>query len=294
MSSWYASGYSARSRARSASAAASPPPALAPGDRDASRVDPEVDGVLRGPRERGVAVVERGRVGVLGREPVLDRHDGGVERVAPPGQARVLTQTAAEHVPAAVDPHDRRRIGGRGSRSGGRRVDANGHVGRTFGAGHDVVAVRDPRGPLARWTGRVVHHLAQGGERRVLECAEVHLADRRDRERSRDLRVEVRRDVHWCSLSDVAAVAPAHVEQRGGDLPERAAAHRIHQHCEQVVAVDGGVTEPRRASRGARWRGGTGSRGGGAAATASRRRWSGRAPARRAHRRRRRWGCGRC
>ena len=48
--------------------------------------------------------------------------------------------------------------------------------------------------------------------------------------------------------SDVAAVAPADVEQRLGDLAEAAAAHGVHQDLEQVVAA----RAPRRAAGRAR------------------------------------------
>ena len=44
-----------------------------PADRDAGRVDAEVGGVLRQPRQRGVAVTHGRREGMLGSEPVVDR-----------------------------------------------------------------------------------------------------------------------------------------------------------------------------------------------------------------------------
>src|SRR5438067_3424328 len=43
--------------------------------------------------------------------------------------------------------------------------------------------------------------------------------------------------------SHVAAVLPAHFEQRVGDLPERADAHGVHQHCEHVAIVDHGLLQ---------------------------------------------------
>ena len=59
--------------------------------------------------QRGVAVVQAGRVGVLGSQPVLDRDDDrpGVDRGH--GGTAVLGLDAADHEPAAVDHDDARR-----------------------------------------------------------------------------------------------------------------------------------------------------------------------------------------
>jgi hypothetical protein len=40
-----------------------------------------------------------------------------------------------------------------------------------------------------------------------------------------------------------APVLPAHLEQRVGDLPQRAAAHRVHQHREDVAVGDHGLLQ---------------------------------------------------
>jgi hypothetical protein len=42
----------------------------------------------------------------------------------------------------------------------------------------------------------------------------------------------------------IPPILPAHVKQRRGDLPERAATHRVHQHREQVFVVDGRLFQP--------------------------------------------------
>lgn len=49
-------------------------------DRDPRRVDAELPGVLGEPHEAGVAVLDGGRVRVLGREPVRHREEGHAGR----------------------------------------------------------------------------------------------------------------------------------------------------------------------------------------------------------------------
>ena len=73
-------------------------------DRDARRVDAQLVGVLRGPQQARVAVVERRRVRVFRREPVLDRHRDAVELLDPAVEAGVDGEPGAEHVATTVDP----------------------------------------------------------------------------------------------------------------------------------------------------------------------------------------------
>ena len=75
-----------------------------PGDADAGGVDPEVAGVLVQPPQRGVAVLERGGVGVLGRQPVVDRYHDAPELEDPRAEVTVVHRVVAEHVATAVDP----------------------------------------------------------------------------------------------------------------------------------------------------------------------------------------------
>jgi predicted methyltransferase MtxX (methanogen marker protein 4) len=77
------------------------------------------------PAERGVAVLDRGGVGALGCEAVLDRHHHDAELVGEPYRVGVLHLDAADGEAAAVDVEDARDRAG----TADRRVDAHGHVG---------------------------------------------------------------------------------------------------------------------------------------------------------------------
>jgi hypothetical protein len=60
------------------------------------------------PRERVVAVVQRGREGVLGCQPVLDRGDDRVDRAGETPAPGVVLRRGTHDEAATVDPQDRR------------------------------------------------------------------------------------------------------------------------------------------------------------------------------------------
>jgi hypothetical protein len=99
------------------------------------RVDAQLGRVLGQVGQRGVAVLQPGREGVLGSEPVLDRYDdrlrGGGELPGP----GVLAVDAADDEAAAVDVQQPglRAAGGEGS------VAAHRHVRCPRRPGHDPV-----------------------------------------------------------------------------------------------------------------------------------------------------------
>ena len=65
-----------------------------PADADRARVDAELVGVVVHPRQAGVAVLERARVRVLRRQPVLDRHADAAAARAPAIEAQVVADVA--------------------------------------------------------------------------------------------------------------------------------------------------------------------------------------------------------
>ena len=95
---------SERSRASWASAAARPPPALAPAT--ATR-DVSTDGSLTSPLQCFIAVVQRGRVRVVGGKTVVDRSYGDTEFANYPPAQPVVHARVAEDIPAAMDPQQR-------------------------------------------------------------------------------------------------------------------------------------------------------------------------------------------
>jgi hypothetical protein len=102
--------------------------------RQPGRVGPERLGVLDDPGEDGQAVLERSRRTVLGREPVVHRHDdapGASGQQAARGVGRL---EVADDPAAAVEPDEQPPVGPHGL---GRRVHADGHV--AVGAGHGAV-----------------------------------------------------------------------------------------------------------------------------------------------------------
>ena len=75
--------------------------------RDARRIDVQVPGPTAAPQKSGVAVLHGGRIGILRRQPVRDRHHHApdVERVTLRGRPRTV-DAAGDH-PAAVEPDQR-------------------------------------------------------------------------------------------------------------------------------------------------------------------------------------------
>ena len=83
-----------------------PTPGAGPGQRHPLRVDAQRVRLGVQVRQRGVAVVQAGRVGVLGRQAVVDRHHDGAGVDGHHGRAGVLGLDAADHEAATVDHHD--------------------------------------------------------------------------------------------------------------------------------------------------------------------------------------------
>ena len=104
MSSWNASVDLATIAGEDRETGCEPTTRAGAGDGDARRVDAQLVGVLRGPQQARVAVVERRRVRVLRREPVLDRHRDAVELLDPAVEPGVDGESGAEQVATAVDP----------------------------------------------------------------------------------------------------------------------------------------------------------------------------------------------
>jgi hypothetical protein len=80
-------------------------PGAGPADRDARRVD---GGQPREPRQRRVAIVQRRRVRVFGRQPIVDGRHGDSEFTREPTTERVVLGGVPDHVSAAVDPQQPR------------------------------------------------------------------------------------------------------------------------------------------------------------------------------------------
>jgi hypothetical protein len=102
-------------------------------------VDAELRGVVGDPPQRGVAVLERGRVGVLGRQPVVDREHDAPHPVRDAQGGRVDAVEVAEHVAAPVQVED----GGEQPGGARRPVAADTQVGSALGPGNREVADRD-------------------------------------------------------------------------------------------------------------------------------------------------------
>jgi hypothetical protein len=99
------------------------PAGAVPAGGDALGVASQLGGVLGHPRGRREAVVEGSGVGVLEREPVVDRDDDGAGPVGDPADRVVADVDVADHPAAAVEVHDDRlRPVARGG------VDASGDV----------------------------------------------------------------------------------------------------------------------------------------------------------------------
>ena len=111
MSTWPARAGPPSSRTFSVTPAASPPPALAPAIDELVRVEPELGLVGRHPQQTRVAVVDRGGVRVLRRQPVLHRDQDGVEVVDPVDDGARPEPPITDDHPAAVDVVDRRSPG---------------------------------------------------------------------------------------------------------------------------------------------------------------------------------------
>jgi hypothetical protein len=106
---------------------------------DPIRVDPKLGGVLGGPHEAGVAVLNRGWMLVLGREPVLHRHDRGAELRREVEQPRQAATVVAEDHAAAVDVVE----GGHRRRRARRTADQQGDVGVAGRTGHQPLLERE-------------------------------------------------------------------------------------------------------------------------------------------------------
>ena len=79
-------------------------------DRDARAVDADFAAVFGNPTRCGVAILGGGGVGVLGRQPVVDRHHDGVRAVCQRAAEVVVGLEVADHPAAAVEEdHGRRR-----------------------------------------------------------------------------------------------------------------------------------------------------------------------------------------
>ncbi len=137
-------------RSRNATAAERLPPALSPATATRRGDAPNRAGVGECPPRDRLAVVETGGERMLGREAILDGHDGGAGAVRELARDVVHQPDAADAEPASVEVHDET----------GRRcvvlVDANPH------AGHDVVGdLRD----VARWARPAARRRTRASER---------------------------------------------------------------------------------------------------------------------------------
>ena len=106
------------------------------GDGDPLRIHPDRVRVLRGPLERGVAVLDARRERMLGGEPVLHGHRHRVELRGDPLAPGIHHGDVAEEEAAAVDLEDRG-AGPRGRRLGS--VDPDRHLRRALRAGDGAV-----------------------------------------------------------------------------------------------------------------------------------------------------------
>jgi hypothetical protein len=83
LSTWAAIAGAPRSRAISVTPRCESPACADTGDDDACGVDAEVLGVLGGPEQTLVAVLDQGRAGDLRRQPVVHGDHGGAEPLEP-------------------------------------------------------------------------------------------------------------------------------------------------------------------------------------------------------------------
>src|SRR5206468_3443842 len=104
-------------------------------DHDLVAVDAELIGMVRGPQQTRVAVVERRGIRILRREAVIDGHRYALELFDPTVEPRVDREPRSEHVAAAMDPVDARPPRSRGRR----RVHTDRRI-VTGGAGDDDLA----------------------------------------------------------------------------------------------------------------------------------------------------------
>ena len=103
-SAWKAIAGPPRSRAIRVRTAARFPPAENPATPTPPRVDAELGVVLDHPEQRGIAVLGRGRIAVLGGQPVVDGDDDAADGPGVPAAERVVLGHAAQPEGAAV--HD--------------------------------------------------------------------------------------------------------------------------------------------------------------------------------------------
>ena len=115
-----------------------PTPGARPGQRHPIGVDAQRVGLGVQVRQRGVTVVQAGRIGVLGRQAVVDRHHHGAGGHGHLRRAGMLGLDAADHEATAVDHHD----AGHPRPPPAwplRAVHAHGHVRVALVAGHHAV-----------------------------------------------------------------------------------------------------------------------------------------------------------
>jgi hypothetical protein len=151
-------------------------------DGDAVRVDTGAPGLSGEPGQSGVAVLDRGGVGMLRRQAVVDRDghtaDGGGEG----GGDDVLGLDAADDHPAPVDVQHTRC----GGNDPGRAVDTYGDVRRPGGSGHGAVLACDAldgRCTGGEGGGELLEPDATGGD--VLDGAQPLRSEEPEEQRQR-------------------------------------------------------------------------------------------------------------
>lgn len=103
----------------------------------AARVAADLDGVLVHPLEGGPAILDRGRVGVLGRQPVVHRDHHGIGLYRRGAGHRVVGVQVADDPSAAMDQHENRPYSALGGRVDPNRYFAGGARDRAiFDVGH--------------------------------------------------------------------------------------------------------------------------------------------------------------
>ncbi len=130
-----------------------PSPGTGADHGDAGRVDTERGRLVVQGAQRGVAVVQPGRVGMLGGEAVVDRDDHRAGVDGHHGRPDVLRLDAAHDEPAAVDQQDARPGCGAGPAALG-PVDPHLHVGLALPPGNRAVVDVELLG-----LGQVARHL---------------------------------------------------------------------------------------------------------------------------------------
>src|SRR5690606_8886915 len=76
-------------------------------DRDARGIDAERAALVGEPCERGIAIVERCRETVLGRETIIDRYDDAADLLRERREREIVHLEVAEHPAARVHPQER-------------------------------------------------------------------------------------------------------------------------------------------------------------------------------------------